>query len=95
MTDDNWGNIRRLPSADERNRSGGAGIYYHFDYVGGPAQLQMDQHQSAPENLGANEIWRSTMAQTRIWIVTLATSSRWNSPCRFFLAFAWEGKQMD
>ena len=34
--DDNWGNIRRLPTADERKRSGGAGIYYHFDYVGGP-----------------------------------------------------------
>jgi len=34
--DDNWGNIRRLPTAEERKRSGGAGIYYHFDYVGGP-----------------------------------------------------------
>jgi len=34
--DDNWGNIRRLPTAEERKRSGGAGVYYHFDYVGGP-----------------------------------------------------------
>src|SRR5260370_31711276 len=33
--DDNWGNIRRLPTPAERKRSGGAGIYYHFDYVGG------------------------------------------------------------
>ncbi|KAG6864856.1 hypothetical protein C0991_006757 [Blastosporella zonata] len=32
-TDDNWGNIRRLPVASERNRAGGAGIYYHVDYV--------------------------------------------------------------
>jgi len=31
--DDNWGNIRRLPTAEERKRAGGAGIYYHFDYV--------------------------------------------------------------
>jgi len=30
-SDDNWGNIRRLPTAEERKRSGGAGIYYHFD----------------------------------------------------------------
>ena len=29
-TDDNWGNIRRLPAADERDRPGGAGVYYHF-----------------------------------------------------------------
>lgn len=28
--DDNWGNIRRLPAAEERSRSGGAGVYYHF-----------------------------------------------------------------
>ena len=35
-SDDNWGDLRRLPTAEERKRSGGAGIYYHFDYVGGP-----------------------------------------------------------
>ena len=40
--DDNWGNIRRLPTKDERARSGGAGVYYHFDYVGGPRN-QVDQ----------------------------------------------------
>ena len=36
--DDNWGDVRRLPTAEERKRSGGAGIYYHFDYHGGPAK---------------------------------------------------------
>ena len=34
--DDNWGNIRRLPTTEERQRTGGAGVYYHLDYVGGP-----------------------------------------------------------
>ena len=34
--EDNWGNVRRLPTPEERKRSGGAGIYYHFDYHGGP-----------------------------------------------------------
>ena len=37
--DDNWGNLRRLPTEAERKRPGGAGIYYHFDYVGRPAKL--------------------------------------------------------
>jgi hypothetical protein len=36
FADDNWGNIRRLPAAADRNRPGGFGVYYHFDYVGGP-----------------------------------------------------------
>jgi hypothetical protein len=34
--DDNWGNVRRLPETNERGRSGGAGVYFHFDYVGDP-----------------------------------------------------------
>ena len=50
--DDNWGNIRRLPTGNETARSGGAGkffscslsgpaltvigVYYHVDYVGDP-----------------------------------------------------------
>jgi hypothetical protein len=29
-TDDNWGNIRRLPLENETGRSGNAGVYYHF-----------------------------------------------------------------
>jgi len=35
-SDDNRGNIRRIPTAKERQRSGGSGMYYHFDYVGSP-----------------------------------------------------------
>lgn len=36
-TDDNWGNLRRVPSANnETARAGGSGLYYHFDYVGDP-----------------------------------------------------------
>lgn len=35
-SDDNSGNIQRLPIPSEVNRIGGAGVYYHFDYVGAP-----------------------------------------------------------
>ncbi|RPA99461.1 hypothetical protein L873DRAFT_1828004 [Choiromyces venosus 120613-1] len=34
--DDNFGNIRRLPVTNETSRVGGAGVYYHFDYVRDP-----------------------------------------------------------
>jgi len=34
--DDNFGYIRRLSNAEERKRSGGAGVYYHVSYWGGP-----------------------------------------------------------
>ena len=51
--DDNWGNIRRLPTAEERKRSGGAGIYYHFDYLGGPRVIQMAQYQPESPRSGS------------------------------------------
>jgi len=50
--EDNWGNVRRLPTADERKRSGGAGVYYHFDYHGGPRSYQWINTSPIPENLG-------------------------------------------
>ena len=49
--DDNWGDIRRLPTPEERKRSGGAGIYYHFDYVGGPRSYK----------------WLNTIPITKVW----------------------------
>ena len=36
LSDDNWGNVRKVPTEQERNRKGGWGLYYHVDYVGEP-----------------------------------------------------------
>ena len=36
LCDDNWGNVRRVPTQKERQRKGGWGLYYHVDYVGAP-----------------------------------------------------------
>ena len=36
LSDDNWGDVRKLPNDEERKRSGGWGLYYHIDYVGEP-----------------------------------------------------------
>ncbi|CAE6342716.1 unnamed protein product [Rhizoctonia solani] len=64
--DDNWGNIRRFPLENERNRTGGAGVYYHFDLVGGPRAykwIQTTQLEKVHEQMtlasdrGANSIW--------------------------------------
>ena len=44
--EDNWGNVRRLPTPQEHTRPGGAGIYYHFDYHGGPRSYQIAVYQS-------------------------------------------------
>ncbi|KAH7316383.1 hypothetical protein B0J17DRAFT_697231 [Rhizoctonia solani] len=64
--DDNWGNIRRFPLENERARTGGAGVYYHFDYVGNPRDykwIQTTQLEKVHEQMtlasdrGANSMW--------------------------------------
>ncbi|HYG23072.1 MAG TPA: glycosyl hydrolase 115 family protein [Verrucomicrobiae bacterium] len=87
--EDNWGNIRRLPTANERGRSGGAGIYYHFDYHGGPRSYQWINTSPIPK------IWdqMSLAAQygaDRIWIVNVGHFNKGSEfPLEFFLRLAW------
>jgi hypothetical protein len=86
--DDNWGNIRRLPTADERTRSGGAGVYYHFDYVGGPRSykwLNVTQIPKVWEQMNlANEY-----GANRLWIVNVGDLKPMEIPTEFFLAYGW------
>jgi hypothetical protein len=85
--DDNWGNIRRLPTADERKRSGGAGIYYHFDYVGDPRSYKWLNTNYIPK------IWEqmnlaSAYGANRIWIVNVGDLKPMEFPIEFFLNLA-------
>ena len=53
--DDNWGNIRRLPTPEERKRSRRRRHLLPLRLCRRPAQLQVDQHQPDPQDLGADE----------------------------------------
>jgi hypothetical protein len=86
--EDNWGNIRRLPSAEERRRAGGVGIYYHFDYHGGPRSYQWIN--TSP----ISKIWdQLSLAKQygadRIWIVNVGHFKGYEFPMEFFLHLAW------
>jgi hypothetical protein len=86
--EDNWGNLRRVPSVDERHRSGGAGVYYHFDYHGGPRSYQWLNTSPIPK------IWdQLTLAKQygadRIWIVNVGHFKGYEFPMEFFMHLAW------
>ena len=40
LCEDNFGFMRTLPTEEIRNRKGGFGMYYHFDYHGGPVSYE-------------------------------------------------------
>ena len=98
LCDDNWGNIRKLPKLNveqseipprgEKPRKGGYGIYYHFDYVGGPRNYKW---------LNTNQIervWEQMhlayeYGADRIWIVNVGDIKPMEFPIDFFLDYAW------
>ncbi|SDH47987.1 Glycosyl hydrolase family 115 [Pedobacter terrae] len=92
--DDNWGNLRHLPTAQERKRSGGSGIYYHFDYVGAPRNYKWLNTTSLPKvweqmNLAYN------YGADRIWVVNVGDLKPMEIPIEFFLRMAWNPKAMN
>jgi hypothetical protein len=87
--DDNWGNIRRLPTAGERARSGGAGVYYHFDYVGGPRSYKWINTVPVPK-IGEQMHLAWRYGATRLWIVNVGDIKPMELPISFFLEYAWD-----
>ena len=86
--EDNWGNIRRLPGTEERKRSGGAGIYYHFDYHGGPRSYQWVNTNPIPKIWDQMSLAKQHEAD-RIWIVNVGHFKGYELPMEYFLDLAW------
>jgi hypothetical protein len=87
-SDDNWGDLRRLPTEAERSRFGGAGIYYHFDYVGGPRNYKWINTVSIPKVLEQMTLAKAYGAD-RVWIVNVGHFKHVLFPTEFFMDFAW------
>lgn len=86
--DDNWGNLRRLPTAAERTRTGGAGIYYHFDYVGDPRNYKWLNTVPLTKTWEQLHLaWQH--GDDRIWIVNVGDLKPMEFPIDFFLHYAW------
>ena len=92
LCDDNWGNIRKLPKPEDKPRKGGYGIYYHFDYVGGPRNYKW---------INTNQIERTweqmhlayEYGANQIWIVNVGDIKPMEFPTSFFLDYAWNPKR--
>lgn len=88
LCDDNWGNIRRVPTAEQLKRKGGFGMYYHFDYVGTPRNSKWVNISPIPR------VWEQMnlcyeYGITKIWIVNVGDLKPMEYPIQFFLDMAW------
>ncbi len=88
LCDDNWGNIRRLPSLADSGRKGGYGIYYHFDYVGAPRNYKWINTNNITRTWEQMHLaWEYHARQ--IWIVNVGDLKPMEFPISFFLDYAW------
>ncbi|RYY98812.1 MAG: glycosyhydrolase [Chitinophagaceae bacterium] len=88
LCDDNWGNLRRLPPTGKAPRKGGYGIYYHFDYVGGPRNYKwLNTNNLARVWEQMNLAWHH--GARRIWIVNVGDIKPMELPLTFFMDQAW------
>jgi hypothetical protein len=93
FTDDNVGNIRRLPTAEDRKRSGGAGIYFHMDMNGGPFSYKWLNSNPLPK------IWEQMniaheYGANQIWIANVGDLKPLEVPIEFWMRMAWDPKAM-
>ncbi len=86
--DDNWGNLRILPKKEDLDHVGGYGIYYHFDYVGGPVSYRW------LNTVQIERTWEQMKLAYEygvrdIWIVNVGDLKPMELPISFFLDFGW------
>lgn len=92
LCDDNWGNIRKLPSLTDKPRKGGYGIYYHFDYVGGPRNYKWLNTSTIAKTWQQMNLAYEYNAR-QIWVVNVGDLKPMEYPISFFLDFAWNPKR--
>ena len=94
LCDDNWGNVRKLPDPAAKAHKGGYGMYYHFDYVGGPRNykwINVSQIQRIWEQMNLTY----SHGVDRIWIVNVGDLKPMEYPISFFLDMAWNPAQFN
>ena len=89
FSDDNWGDIRRLPSeAERRGHKGGFGMYYHVDYVGAPRNskwLNVTPIQHMWDQLSLTYQY----GVDRLWVLNVGDLKPMEYPITLFMDMAW------
>ena len=92
LCDDNWGNVRRLPDAEERKHPGGWGMYYHVDYVGAPRNSKL-LNCTPIQNMWEQLELTYDYGVDKLWILNVGDLKPMEYPITLFLDMAWNPKQ--
>ena len=94
LCDDNWGNVRKLPDLNAPKHKGGYGMYYHFDYVGGPRNykwINVTQIERTWEQMNLAYVH----GVDKLWVVNVGDLKPMEYPISFFLDMAWKPERFN
>lgn len=89
LCEDNFGNMRYLPTKEERNHRGGYGMYYHFDYHGGPVSYEW------VNSTCLSKVWEQMTTAyesgvSEIWVVNVGDLKPQELPISYFMDLAYD-----
>ncbi len=89
LCDDNFGNLRTVPTPEMRDHKGGYGMYYHFDYHGYPISYEWFNTSHLPK------VWEQMTTAydcgiRDLWIVNVGDIFSTEYPLSFFLDLAYD-----
>lgn len=89
LCEDNFGHMRTLPTEEIRGHKGGFGMYYHFDYHGGP--ISYEWVDSTPFSKTWEQMCTAYEYGIRdLWIVNVGDLKFHEVPLSYFLALAYD-----
>jgi|GEM_PF-68289 hypothetical protein len=92
-TEDNHGFIRNLPNADEREREGGSGVYYHISYWGADNESYLWMN-SMPLTLIYSEMGKAVdYGATKAWLLNVGDLVPGQYEIDFFLDLAYNAEK--
>lgn len=89
LCDDNYGNLRTVPTEHMRSHKGGYGMYYHFDYHGFPISFEWVNSSYLPK------VWEQMTTAYEygirdLWIVNVGDLFTQEYPLAYFLDLAYD-----
>ncbi len=95
LSDDNWGDVRKLPTKEElASRKGGFGMYYHVDYVGAPRNSKW-MNVTPIQNLWEQMTLTYDYGVDKLWVLNVGDLKPMEYPITLFLDLAWNPKKYD
>ncbi|KAJ1329667.1 glycosyl hydrolase 115 family protein [Microdochium nivale] len=93
FTDDNWGNIQRLPIDNEADRTGGIGMYYHLQYTGIPKSYKWQNTNNLAKIY--KELWQAyERGVDRVWVTNVGDIKPVELPFSLIMEMSWNMDSM-